>query len=91
MASSYKYSKSVQAKLKRLEKLARETAKLSVEVFEEIILAHSVPKPPKPKKRSALEVEVDSIPVPPKPKLEALADLAYGAGTIEDAAGVLGN
>jgi hypothetical protein len=88
MASSYKYSKSVQAKLKRLEKLAHETAKLSVEVFEDIILGHSVPVPPKPKKFSALAMH--SIPVPPKPKLEALADLAYGAGTIEDAAGVLG-
>lgn len=88
MQSRYKYSKSLQAKLKKLEKLARETAKLSIEVFEEIITAHSVPVPPKPKMKA---LAMHSIPVPPKPKLEALGDLAYGAGTIEDAAGVLGN
>jgi hypothetical protein len=88
--ATYKYSKSVQAKLKRLEKLARETAKLSIEVFEDIILEHagSGSGSPKPKRAA---VAMHSIPVPPKPKIEALGDLAYGAGTIEDAAGVLAN
>jgi hypothetical protein len=88
MQSRYKYSKSLQAKLKRLEKLARETQKLSIEVFEEIITEHSDPGSSKARRQA---MAMHSIPVPPKPKLEALADIAYGAGTIEDAAGVLGS
>ena len=90
--ATYKYSKSVQAKLKRLEKLARETKKLSIEVFEDIILEHSSSGSgsASPKMKRAA-VAMHSIPIPPKPKIEALGDLAYGAGTIEDAAGVLAN
>lgn len=86
MASQKKSSKkeSQAAKLKRLERLARATAKLSLEVFGDYIKAHSIPVPPKPKKLRA--VAKGSIPVPPKPKLEALADLAHGALTIEESA-----
>lgn len=68
MASQKKSSKkeSQAQKLKRLERLARATAKLSLEVFGDYIR--------------------HSNPVPPKPKLEALADLAHGALTIEESA-----
>jgi hypothetical protein len=86
MASQKKSSKkeSQTAKLKRLERLARATAKLSLEVFGDYIRGKSIPVPPKPKRGKA--VAKGSIPVPPKPKLEALADLAHGALTIEESA-----
>jgi hypothetical protein len=89
MASKYKSSKqeSQASKLKRLDRLARATAKLSLEVFGDIIKGHSIPVPPKPKKYAALAMS--SIPVPPKPKLEALAELAHGALTIEESADAL--
>jgi len=83
----------IKAKLKRLEKLARATARLSTEVFRDLVSASSVPVPPKPKKRSrdAGTVMMSSVPTPPKPKFEALADLAYGAGVIEQGAQDLGD
>jgi len=79
---------SVNAKLKRLEKLARATAKLAAEVFKDLVTGHSVPVPPKPKKMAF--AMMSSVPVPPKPKFEALAELAYGAGVIEEGAAALG-
>lgn len=85
---SSKKKESTAAKLKRLERLARATAALSLQVFGDIIKGHSIPVPPKPKKLNA--VAKGSIPVPPKPKLEALADLAHGALTIEESADALG-
>jgi hypothetical protein len=80
---------SVQSKLKRLEKLARATSRLSLEVFRDIITGYSVPVPPKPKKKAGRTMMMSSVPVPPKPKFEALADIAYGAGVIEDSATAL--
>ena len=84
---SLKKKESVQQKLKRLEKLARATSRLSAEVFRDLVSANSVPVPPKPKK--GMFLASSSVPVPPKPKFEALADLAYGAGVIEEGASAL--
>jgi hypothetical protein len=83
----------IKAKLKRLENLARATARLSAEVFRDLVSASSVPVPPKPKKSGQRDTTVmmGSVPVPPKPKFEALADLAYGAGVIEQGAEALGD
>jgi hypothetical protein len=79
-----KSSPNVQAKIRRLKKLARETAELSLEIFEDVIKAHSVPVPPKPKKRAGTMLMASSVPIPPKPKFESLADIAHGALTIEE-------
>jgi len=73
----------IQAKLRKLKKLARETAELAAEIFGDIVSASSNPKPPKPKKGTAMFL-LASNPVPPKPKLEALADIAHGSLTIEE-------
>jgi len=83
----------INAKLKRLEALARATARLSAEVFGDLVSMSSVPVPPKPKKstRGGSMVMMSSVPTPPKPKFEALADLAYGAGVIEQGAEALGD
>lgn len=78
-------SKSIQAKLRELKKLARATSKLSLEIFRDIVVAgNSVPTPPKPKKNSMGMTMMSSVPTPPKPKFEALADIAHGALTIEE-------
>jgi hypothetical protein len=78
-----KRSPSLKAKLKKLDKLARETAKLAVEVFGDLIAGNSIPVPPKPKKPGGMVVySASSIPVPPKPKLETLALIADGAMAI---------
>ena len=82
--ASLKKKENVQAKLRRLKKLARETQRLSAEVFRDLVSASSVPRPPRPKKGMVLLAS--SVPTPPRPKFEALADLAYGAGVIEDGA-----
>jgi hypothetical protein len=83
----------INAKLRRLQKLARATARLSAEVFRDLVSASSVPVPPKPKKSAGgkMMLMTSSVPTPPKPKFEALADLAYGAGVIEQGAEDLGD
>ena len=83
----------IRAKLRRLQNLARATARLSAEVFRDLVSASSVPVPPKPKKSANGNTMVmrSSVPTPPKPKFEALADLAYGAGVIEQGAEALGD
>jgi len=83
----------INAKLKRLAALARATARLSAEVFGDLVSMSSVPVPPKPKKgaRGKTMLMMSSVPTPPKPKFEALADLAYGAGVIEQGAEALGD
>jgi hypothetical protein len=75
-------SKSLKAKLKKLDKLARATAKLSVEVFGDLITGNSNPVPPKPKNPGPMLLAASSNPVPPKPKFETLALIADGALTI---------
>lgn len=82
--ASLKKKENVQAKIKRLRKLARATSRLSAEVFRDLVSASSVPTRPRPKK--GLVLLASSVPTPPRPKFEALADLAYGAGVIEDGA-----
>ena len=85
--ASLKNKENVQAKLKRLQKLARETAELSLEIFGDIIKRRPHPAPPRPKSGSGMvmmAVTTASDPIPPKPKLEALADIAHGALTIEE-------
>jgi len=82
--ASLKKKENVQAKIKRLRKLARATSRLSAEVFRDLVSANSVPTPPRPKRGMVLLAS--SVPTPPRPKFEALADLAYGAGVIEDGA-----
>jgi len=72
----------LKAKLKKLDKLARATAQLSVEIFGDLVSATSIPKPPKPKKPAKVMLMATSIPVPPKPKFETLALIADGALTI---------
>ena len=69
--------------MKKLDKLARATAKLSVEIFGDLVTGSSIPVPPKPKKPGGMVVfSASSIPVPPKPKFETLALIADGALTI---------
>jgi len=82
-----KSSKSVQAKIRELQKLARATAKLSAEVFGDIVSRRRHPAPPKPKSGGValMAITTASDPVPPHPKLVALAELAHGALTIEEA------
>jgi len=70
------------AKLKKLDKLARATAKLSVEIFGDTISATSVPPTPKPKKPYDVMQMASSVPPTPKPKLESLALIAEGALSI---------
>ena len=83
MPSPEKRSPSLKAKLKKLDKLARETAKLSVEIFGDLVAGNSIPVPPKPKKPAQIMLmSASSIPVPPKPKFETLALIADGALTI---------
>jgi len=86
MASLKKLKKkeNVQAKLRRLKKLARETSRLSAEIFRDLVSVDSVRARPRPRK--GLVLLASSVPTPPRPKFEALADLAYGAGVIEDGA-----
>ena len=80
MPSPDQSSRSLKAKLKKLDKLARATAKLSVEIFGDLVMS-SNPVPPKPKKGQML-LAASSNPVPPKPKFETLALIADGALTI---------
>jgi len=82
MPSPDKRNRHLKAKLKKLDKLARATAQLSVEVFGDLISASSVPKPPKPKKPAKFMLMASSVPVPPKPKFETLALISDGALTI---------
>lgn len=72
----------LKAKLKKLDKLVRATAQLSVEVFGDLVSASSVPKPPKPKKNAKVMLMASAQPVPPKPKFETLALISDGALTI---------
>jgi hypothetical protein len=82
MPSPDKRAPSLKARLKKLDKLARETAKLAVEIFGELVTGNSNPVPPKPKKPAGMIVMASSNPVPPKPKLETLALIADGAMAI---------
>jgi hypothetical protein len=76
------YPRNLGAKLKKLDKLARATAELSVEIFGDLVSMGSIPVPPKPKKPAKVMLMATSIPVPPKPKFETLALIADGALTI---------
>ena len=82
MPTSDNRTRNLKAKLKRLDKLARATAQLSVEIFGDLVAAGSIPVPPKPKKPARVMLTAGSIPVPPKPKFETLALIADGALTI---------
>ena len=82
MPTSDNRTRNLKAKLKRLDKLARATAQLSVEIFGDLVAAGSIPVPPKPKKPARVMLMAGSIPMPPKPKFETLALIADGALTI---------
>lgn len=79
-------SPALKAKIRRLKKLARATAELSLEVFGDIVNRNPGGPSPKPKRRGGTVLLASSAPVPnpPKPKFESLADIAHGALTIEE-------
>ena len=72
-------------KLKRLQKLALETAKLAADVFGDALDGHSGPRPPMPKpppKQGDEKATNSSVPPTPVPKLVALTLIIDGGLSI---------